>query len=451
MNHDMLRALSESPWAVLPSTLQVLTSIATSPVAKDVAALALPGRSTQPSARNAGSVAVLPLYGILTHRSWMFGGQSTSYQSFAGLFRQVMADESVKAIVIDCASPGGEVAGCPELAALIYAARGQKRIVASVNAQMASAALWICSAADEVTITPSGDAGSVGCVAIHEDISKAMDMQGRKVTLIASSRYKTETSPYEPLNPDARAYIQSRVDEIGSTFLRDIAKHRGVSVSEAHSNFGQGRMLSASNAVAAKLCDRIESLDQTITRVARGGSGSQGQRLGSLGHAQASMRARLAAVSGPSVAAAPTVASVPVRVPGTLPDSMRFMGPMVLGDHLGRAFHGDPYMVAAGYDITVRRGTEAQMAADTGRPLSPPHRILLGCAVPERRTVYINSAQSRWSQRTTTAHECGHVLQPDWTEAQVVTFAEAFMVHSPTTDMSDQERTDRHRQLTAAR
>ena len=249
MNHDMLRALSESPWAVLPSTLQVLTSIATSPtVAKDAAALALPGRSTQPSARNAGSVAVLPLYGILTHRSWMFGGQSTSYMAFAGLFRQMMADESVKAVVLDCASPGGEVTGCPELASLIYNSRGRKRIVACANAQMASAALWICSAADEVTITPSGDAGSVGCVAIHEDISKAMEMAGRKVTIIASGRYKAEANPYEQLNPDARAYIQSRVDEIGSTFLRDIAKHRGVSVAEARSTFGEGRMLSASNA-----------------------------------------------------------------------------------------------------------------------------------------------------------------------------------------------------------
>ena len=452
MNHDMLRALSESPWAVLPSTLQVLTSIATNPtVAKDVAALALPGRSTQPSARNAGSVAVLPLYGLLTHRTWIgWPGQSTSYQAFAGLFQQVLADPSVNAIVIDAATPGGEVAGCQELAELIYNSRGRKRIIACSNTQMASAGYWICSAWDEITITPSGEAGSIGAVIGHESISRAMEMQGRKVTLIASSPYKTELSPWAPLSPEARAYLQSRVDEVGSTFVRAVAKHRGVSVAEVHSNFGQGRMLSASKAVAAKLADRIETLDQTIARVARGGGGSQlgGGATSQLEMEQKRRMQRLAIAGSSKVLASPTlaVASVPVRSPGYFSDSMKFYSPAELGRILGKAYEGDPYELAADHAITVRYVVGTQIAEASGIPPVPPPKVLYGTANPDRRLVHINSSVSRWDQRTTLAHECAHVFQVGWTEAQVLTFTDAFMTHSPTTDMTAREHADRRQE-----
>ena len=439
MNHDMLRALSESPWAVLPGTLRALTQIAIGEMGADVTALAQSSRPPQLSARASGNVGVLHLYGLLTHRTWIgWPGQSTSYQSFAGLFRQVLADPSVKAIVLDCASPGGEVAGCEELAAEIYASRGRKPTTASANAQMASAAYWVCSACDEVTITPSGEAGSIGAVIGHEDISKAMEMAGRQVTLIASSLHKTELSPFAPLSPEARAYLQTRVDEIGATFQRAIAKHRGVSVIEVRSNFGQGRMLSASNAVAAKLCDRIETLDQTIARLARGGGGASSMVRGSsaLEMEQERRRRRLALASaGPSIA--PAATSKPIA-PAATPDEV--------GHEYGKMLSGDPYRLAVELGITLKVCSESEICAASGVTRHPGN-ALQGAANKATKTVYINATLTSWGRRETLAHECGHVLRAGWDEPQVVKFGEAFMSHSALTGMNENEK--RQKQLRA--
>jgi peptidase S49-like protein len=58
--------------------------------------------------------------------------------------------------------------------------------------QSASTAYWIATAADEVVVTPSGQVGSIGVFAAHEDISKALEKEGTNVSLIlpASTRPK---------------------------------------------------------------------------------------------------------------------------------------------------------------------------------------------------------------------------------------------------------------------
>jgi ClpP class serine protease len=83
-----------------------------------------------------------------------------------------MADESIGAIVIQIDSPGGNVAGTPEVARKIYEARGKgKAIIAQADSLMASAAYYIGAAADEIVATPSSEVGSIGVYAVHEDAS----------------------------------------------------------------------------------------------------------------------------------------------------------------------------------------------------------------------------------------------------------------------------------------
>jgi ClpP class serine protease len=61
--------------------------------------------------------------------------------------------------------------------------------------------------------TPSGDVGSIGVITAHEDLSTAQEMLGVKTTLIAAGKYKGEGHPFAPLDTEARAAIQRRVDE----------------------------------------------------------------------------------------------------------------------------------------------------------------------------------------------------------------------------------------------
>lgn len=222
-----------------------------------------------------GAVAILPLLGTIIPRanlmSEMSGG--TSVQRFSNNLRQALRDPDVGSIVIDVDSPGGQVGGVPELADEIYQSRGEKRIVAVANTLAASAAYWIGSAADEMVVTPSGEVGSVGVVAMHEDWSKFLEEKGVKVTFIHAGEHKVEGNAYEPLDDEAKAFFQSRVDDYYGMFVESVARGRDVSPATVRRDFGQGRVYGGREAVQLGMADRIETLDAVVDRLLVDGRG----------------------------------------------------------------------------------------------------------------------------------------------------------------------------------
>jgi signal peptide peptidase SppA len=205
--------VESTAWAIHPergrALLDMLEARATDrfalpPVANDAIAARQAGRSDQRTVtKSGGLIAVLPMYGVIAQRFDMMmaycGGTST--EAFADAFDAAMADPNVSAIVIDCDSPGGSVQGTPELAKRIMNARGKgKQIVAVSNGCMASAAYWICSAADEVVASPSAEVGSIGVFCVHVDQSAMNEMVGLKYTLIKAGDHKAEMNPWEPLS-----------------------------------------------------------------------------------------------------------------------------------------------------------------------------------------------------------------------------------------------------------
>ena len=184
------------------------------------------------------------------------------------------------------------MSGVEELSAEIFQARGQKPITAVANSLAASAAYWIATAADELVVTPSGEVGSIGVFAAHEDVSGMLEQAGVKVNLVSAGRYKTEGNPFEPLTEEARASIQGRVDEYYEQFVSAVARNRGVKRSEVRNGFGEGRVVGAKQAVSLGMADRVGTLDETINR-ALGGRRSRGARADDLDYRQRRLRLRL--------------------------------------------------------------------------------------------------------------------------------------------------------------
>jgi ClpP class serine protease len=100
-------------------------------------ALSPVARSDQRYRRRGGSVAVIPMTGIISHRmnlvSSISGPGGTSIQMLQAQLREALGNAGCKAIVLDVDSPGGSVDCVPELAAEIYDARKRKPIIAVCN------------------------------------------------------------------------------------------------------------------------------------------------------------------------------------------------------------------------------------------------------------------------------------------------------------------------------
>ena len=267
-----------TPWAITTEKLAVIMDL--------LRFRALGGRLTaeeieerigavqRPQERTVQRVRVLPMYGVIAQRAPLMAESSggTSIERFTVRFREAIADPGIGAVVLDVDSPGGAVSGVEELSAEIYRARGAKPIVAVANSLAASAAYWIASAADELAITPSGEVGSIGVFAAHEDWSRALDAEGITVSLIAAGKYKTEGNPYQPLTEEARAAVQGRVDEYYGMFTKTVARNRKTPVATVREGFGQGRVVGAREALDLGMVDSIETLDDILARVVRGQS-----------------------------------------------------------------------------------------------------------------------------------------------------------------------------------
>lgn len=243
----------------------------------------------RPSARRAGAVAVLPVFGALYPRANMMAEVSggTSMQVFNAAFAEAVANPEVKAIVLDIDSPGGAVTGIPETVAHIMAAREDKYIVAVANNMAASAAYWLGSAANEFYVTPSGEVGSIGVLTMHQDFSKQLEEAGVKSTIIRAGKYKADRNPYEPLSDETKQSIQAAVDEYYNMFISAVAKGRGVPAATVRAGFGEGRMVLAKQAVAENMVDGIATLEEVLAKLGAGngtvavynGSATRRQRL----------------------------------------------------------------------------------------------------------------------------------------------------------------------------
>jgi signal peptide peptidase SppA len=271
----ILQLAIETPWAILPGKWQAIMGFLWFQAQGDkfsAGELATRIGAVQgPAERTEGTVAVLPIFGTIVPRADLFSEFSggTSAEVLTRKFRSLVNDPNVGAIVLDVDSPGGAVSGVEEVASEIFKARGSKPIIAVANHLAASAAYWIATAADELVVTPSGEVGSIGVFAGHQDISGALETEGVKITLVNAGKFKVEGNPYEPLSEEARAAIQSRVDDYYNAFTRDVARHRGVKQSEVKGGFGEGRVVGAKEAVALGMADRVGTLDQVISDLTR--------------------------------------------------------------------------------------------------------------------------------------------------------------------------------------
>jgi ClpP class serine protease len=215
-------------------------------------------------------VAVLPLFGTM----WQHGGMEmeysggTSTDAFANEIRRLDANTSIPTVVINAHTPGGQAWGTEEAANVLYNARqmGRTRFITVANSQMASAGIWVGTAANEVYITPGGEAGSIGVLNVHQDMSKSEEMQGVKTTLVAYPEKKVEGHEFAPLDESARESLMVGIMHTYKRFTQAVARNRGVTPEKVESEFGGGGMLRADEAVTVGLANGIATLHEVVNR-----------------------------------------------------------------------------------------------------------------------------------------------------------------------------------------
>lgn len=255
---SLIELLSRTPlWAVDPHGLSLHINL----IKYSADAGAERWQAALPSTMGKGQnkTAVIPIQGVLTKDGPRYYG--TNYDTISSAAESAMNDPNVKRVILSVDSPGGEVTGLPETASLLGQLARVKPVSAMVEGTSASAAYYLASQANDITVTPSGEVGSVGVRMMHVDISKMLEDAGYKITELHSGEFKTEWSPFQPLSEGAKADMQSRLDGMHADFIAAVTAGRGVRATDEikAARFGEGRMFSSDAAKNHGMVDRIQA------------------------------------------------------------------------------------------------------------------------------------------------------------------------------------------------
>lgn len=185
----------------------------------------------------------------------------TSYESLTTQMKSIVADKSIKRLVLWVDSQGGEAHRCFETSNFIaeQAASAGIEIIAYVE-QAASAALAISSIADKIVINPTGSTGSLGVVVSLVDRSKQMEKEGIKPVFITSTNGKVPFDANGSFKPEFIAQLQDDVNYLHGQFVNHVSKYRKLSTSKL--NAMQSRMFRAELAIKEGLADEVMTVEE---------------------------------------------------------------------------------------------------------------------------------------------------------------------------------------------
>ena len=149
-------------------------------------------------------IAVVSVIGTLVSRSGYLAATSglVSYADIGDAIAAAMDDPTVRGVILDVNSPGGEVGGLFDLVEQMRAikAGNGKPLWAVANESALSAAYAVASAADRLYVTRTGEVGSIGVVAVHIDESGADAKAGLAWTFVFAGDRKVDANGHEPLS-----------------------------------------------------------------------------------------------------------------------------------------------------------------------------------------------------------------------------------------------------------
>lgn len=205
------------------------------------------------------NVGVIGVEGTLVHKG-KFIGQSSGETSYEGLQAQIARarrDPAIKGVVFEVDSFGGEVNGAFETGAAIAQLSAEKPTLAILTDFALSAGYLLASATRAIVMPERGAAGSIGVLTMHADMSKKLEQDGVRVTLISSGRHKVDGTPTAPLPDDLRSAMQARVDLRRQQFANFVGSVRGGRLNAARAMATEAQTYHGEEAVAAGLVDGI--------------------------------------------------------------------------------------------------------------------------------------------------------------------------------------------------
>jgi protease IV len=174
-------------------------------------------------------------------------------------------DDRVRAVVLRINSPGGTVTASDILYHEIMRFKERRKVpvVASILDVGASGGYYVALAADRILVHPTTVTGSIGVLMMTVNAGGLLEKIGVSASYVKSGEFKDMGSPFRSLRPEERALFQALIDRFYGRFVELVARSRRLEEARVRA-FADGRVYTASEAIALGLVDQVGYLEEAI-------------------------------------------------------------------------------------------------------------------------------------------------------------------------------------------
>ena len=141
-------------------------------------------------------------------------------------------------------------------------------MVASMADIAASGGYYVSAPADRIYADPATITGSIGAIAMHQDMSGLFDKLGMQHEVVKSGEMKDMFSPMGPLTEDAREIMSALVEEVHEQFMQAVAEGRGMDMERVR-ELSDGRSYTGAQAAENGLVDELGGMQEALRGAGR--------------------------------------------------------------------------------------------------------------------------------------------------------------------------------------
>ncbi|MEI6561238.1 MAG: signal peptide peptidase SppA [Verrucomicrobiota bacterium] len=212
-------------------------------------------------------IAVISVRGLIS--SSVAGRTSSSMVEDIKLqLRQAEEDPKVKAVVLAIDSPGGEVTASDILYNAVRRVRdgSKKPVVVSMGSMATSGGYYTACGGSYLMAHPTTFTGSIGVIIQSLRYNELLEKIGVAPLTFKSGAFKDMLSGTREMTPEEKAYIQALVMQTYGIFVGVVAKERHLDEAQLRSGIADGRVISGTDALEAKLIDGLGEIEDAYQK-----------------------------------------------------------------------------------------------------------------------------------------------------------------------------------------
>jgi protease IV len=163
---------------------------------------------------------------------------------------------TARAIIVHVDSPGGTTAGSEQLYDSLSRLREKKPLVIVVDSMAASGGYITALAGDHIVAQQTSLVGSIGVLFQFPNVSDLLDKIGVKVESVKSTPLKASPDGFEPTSPEARAALNSIIQDSYAWFQGLVQDRRHLTDAELAAA-SDGRVFTGHQAIDLTLIDEL--------------------------------------------------------------------------------------------------------------------------------------------------------------------------------------------------